>query len=116
MADKKLSYKRRYELLLKAFSHIWWLARRYADGRSSTAASSYNNALHLAMQAGFPKPGNVSSREPIWAMDSHGGLYSNLSPEEIEEYNKFPGRAVKDASTPQDSQTQGGLNELQTRI
>lgn len=91
----------RYEMLLAAFGDIWWMARRYADGRSTYAPKMFNDAMHRALEAGFSKPNSGGSdghgEEPIWAMDGGGARYSGLSPEEVEEYNRFPGRAVKDA-------------------
>ncbi len=31
----------------------WWMSRRYAHGRSSTAVSTYNNAIKLVQELGI---------------------------------------------------------------
>ena len=51
----------------QSFEDVHWMARRYADGRSSYAPGMYNDALERVMKFGF-KP-NECDDGYIWARD-----------------------------------------------
>ena len=62
-----MKFTRREKVLLGVIQDIYWMARRYADGRQTYAVSMYNDALIEAMTEGFvPRTG---SAEGIWAAD-----------------------------------------------
>lgn len=67
------------ETLRRIISEIWWMARRYADGRQSYAASMFNDNIKLAKSLG------VVLRESdgtIFARDGMGYRYSGITEEE----------------------------------
>lgn len=47
---------------------IWWMARRYADGRNTYAPKMFNDAIHIAEKAGWlidRDNGEVYAKDPI---------------------------------------------------
>jgi len=68
--------------LKKIISDIWWMARRYADGRSTYATGMFNNAIRQAEALGVelnPKPEGT-----IFARDGMGPGYAGLTQEEYD--------------------------------
>lgn len=59
---------------------IWWMARRYADGRASYATSMYNSAMKRAIENGVFD--GVPYIEGPWALDRMGRAYDGLTDEE----------------------------------
>lgn len=58
------------------------MARRYADGRSTYATSSFNQVVRDVLRLGIKLNGNDGT---IWAKDGQGRLYDHLSPREAED-------------------------------
>ncbi len=50
--DGKNSLKEQNNTLRKIIGEIWWMAQRYANGRSTYAPSMYNMAIDLAIKNG----------------------------------------------------------------
>jgi hypothetical protein len=50
---KEIDYKKRSEQLEWIIQQIYWMARRYAHGRSTYAPSDYNEAIKLAHELGM---------------------------------------------------------------
>lgn len=71
----------RCAILEAAVKELHWMARRYADGRSTYATSSFNQAVRDILRLGIKLHGNDGI---IWARDGQGRLYDNLSPREAE--------------------------------
>lgn len=59
---------------------LHWMARRYADGRSSFAPRMFNEHTRAMIQMGVEL--NPTSDEIIWARDEMGRSYDGLSDEE----------------------------------
>jgi hypothetical protein len=59
------------EALRHVILDIWWMARRYADGRYTYAPSMYNEAINLAIKNGVVilNPDNVAKPPSIYAKD-----------------------------------------------
>ena len=49
-----MSKSKREKQLETIILDMWWMARRYADGRMSYAPSMYNDAIDLAVKLGVP--------------------------------------------------------------
>lgn len=49
---------------------IWWMARRYADGRNTCAPWQYNRAIDKAVELGMEfKPDTINNETTIHAKD-----------------------------------------------
>ena len=67
----------RDEELCEIIREIWWMARRYADGRNTVVTSTLNDMVRKALQLGISlKP---DSDATIWARDGMGNRYAGLS-------------------------------------
>jgi hypothetical protein len=56
----------REQALEEIIRDIWWMARRYADGRSSYAPWQYNKAIRKAIELGVafePDMGDICARD-----------------------------------------------------
>lgn len=73
--------ERKVEILTAVVKEFHWRARRYADGRSTYATSSFNQAVRDVLQLGIKLHGNDRI---IWARDGQGRDYDHLSPREAE--------------------------------
>lgn len=63
-----MTLKQENEALKQVIKDIWWLARRYADGRRSYAVSLYNDAIETCLGLGMKfEPDPISGG--IWAKD-----------------------------------------------
>jgi len=58
------------------------LARRYADGRASAAASTCNDATRTLLTTGFDLSATEVGAGTVWARDAHGPAYDGLSPQQ----------------------------------
>jgi hypothetical protein len=50
---------------------IYWMARRYADGRLSYAPGMFNDAIRKAVEGGWLKPSTDFGKEGIYAREGH---------------------------------------------
>lgn len=66
------------EILEKAIRDIHWMARRYADGRTSYATIMFNKATRSILDMGM-ELGTENPRESIWAKDGMGREFDGLS-------------------------------------
>ena len=66
--------------LRHAFREIAWMARRYADGRMTYAASTYNDAVRAVLALGIELPVNADGT--VWARDGMGRAFDRLTDEE----------------------------------
>lgn len=102
MADKKLMAEN--QSLIKIIEDIWWMARRYADGRSTYAPGMYNDAIRVARNLGIYL--RLDDSQTIFARDGMGQRYSNLT---TEEYNE--GTPLRDYELSEINQTIQQLRE-----
>ena len=76
---KEPTWKTKFERLSQDFISIYWMARRYADMRSTYAPSSYNDAARNAVSLGVKLP---EMEEGMLARDGMGRVYDKLTHEE----------------------------------
>jgi hypothetical protein len=62
-------------ILAEVIQDIHWMARRYADGRSTFAPSTFNYAIGRAMAVGVEL---VPVDDTLWAKDGMGPDYEGL--------------------------------------
>ena len=67
------------EILMEALRDFHWMARRYADGRSSYAPGRFNEHVRRLLKAGFEPIGLA----PLYARDGMGRAFDALSDEEV---------------------------------
>lgn len=72
----------RCEVLTYAAKELHWMARRYADNRSSYATSEFNRVTRDLLSLDIKLNGNDGI---IWARDRQGRLYDHLSLREAQE-------------------------------
>lgn len=75
-----VDYPSMYQRSAEAFQEIFWMARRYADGRMTYAASTYNDAVRKALSVGITLP--LLGDGTVWARDGHGRQCDHLSDDE----------------------------------
>ena len=71
------SLEDKIQALKTIIAEIHWMARRYADGRSTYAPSLLNQRTREALMLG------VGLRPPHFARDGMGRSYDGLTPEEV---------------------------------
>jgi hypothetical protein len=79
LQQEVLRLQLRTAVLEGAVKELHWMARRYADGRSTYATSSFNQVVRDILRLGLKLHGNDGI---IWARDAQGRLYDHLTPEE----------------------------------
>lgn len=79
MTPKQLEQQN--ETLRRIIGDIWWMARRYADGRSTYAAGMYNQAVDVALRNGVKLEGDNGK---LYATDGKFGEW-------VPEANRFKG-------------------------
>lgn len=67
----------RCEALATICRDLHWMARRYADGRSSYAPSLFNEHVHTMLRLGVPL--NPTADGTIWAYDGMGRDFDHLT-------------------------------------
>lgn len=70
----------REKRLRSIIQNLWWMARRYADGRASYATSFFNSNIREAIALGVFD--NIPFLEGPWALDRMGRAYDGLTDEE----------------------------------
>tara|TARA_Y100000310_G_C20249089_1_gene608239 strand:+ start:188 stop:442 length:255 start_codon:yes stop_codon:yes gene_type:complete len=65
---------------------LQWMARRYADGRSSYVTSLYNDHIQYLLEQEIDLASH--SHETLWAKDGMGRLYDGLTDEQASEADK----------------------------
>ena len=71
----------RETLLESIILDIYWMARRYADGRQSYAVSMYNDAIDLAVKLGVPiRPDPIA--KSYYAQDGDPNFPGRRMPDE----------------------------------
>ena len=69
----RIPSKEREKELETIIRDIYWMARRYADGRHTYAPSMYNEAIYKAQELGLDlKPDSITGT--LWATDGDYGL------------------------------------------
>lgn len=77
----EITYAQWWELI-KVVCDLHWMARRYADGRTSYATSLFNGHTRFLKALGFPL--NPTGDETIWARDTMGRFFDGLTDDEAE--------------------------------
>ena len=85
---KMPSLKARCLALESIIKDIHWMARRYADGRSTYATGMFNDATRLALRLGLDLRTARSADKTVFARDGMGRAYDGLTEEEAEEGKK----------------------------
>lgn len=67
--ETRCNYKHEAEALRKVIEDIAWMARRYADGRSTYAPSMYNEAAISAMRLGCKIRPDFAEGDIVFARD-----------------------------------------------
>lgn len=68
--------RRENNTLKSVIQEIWWMARRYADERSTFAPQIYNQAIRECLKLGI----DFSTVDGIiWARDNYGRSYDHLT-------------------------------------
>lgn len=75
----------REEQLESIIRNTLWMARRYADGRSTYAVSQYNSAARLAKELEIL---DIPPDKTWWAEDRMGKSFSGLTDAEWKELQK----------------------------
>lgn len=75
-------------VLRKAIEDCWWFARRYADGRMTHAASTYNSHTRALLALGLHL--NPTGDGTLWARDGAGRRFDGLSDAEAAEGDRPP--------------------------
>jgi len=83
----KSTTAQRIATLENALKETLWMARRYADGRATYAASSYNSVVRQLLELGVSLPKTDGT---LWARDGMGRRYDGLTDAEAEEGAKPP--------------------------
>ncbi len=69
-------------ILRLAILDCWWMARRYADGRSTYAASTYNGHTRKLQALGVPLHQDPTVNGSVWARDGMGRRFDGLTDEQ----------------------------------
>ena len=73
---------KREEQLENIILDIYWMARRYADGRQSYAVGMYNDAIELAIELGVPiTPDHIANPPSYFAQDGDPAFTRKEMPE-----------------------------------
>lgn len=66
------------EILKRACIDLSWMARRYADGRSSTAPEIYNSIVETLLAMGIHIKPDPIQANTVWAKDGGGRQFDHL--------------------------------------
>lgn len=84
-SGQRITPAREIRLLRKAIQDVWWMARRYCDGRSTYAASTYNqhtrNLLALGIELNPTGEEAAQGRPPEWLPPAEQRDYEQLRAE-----------------------------------
>lgn len=72
MAQSKRKECKKCAELMSVIQDIWWMARRYADGRLSYAPGMFNRAINKAMNNGLECNPDIVAK-PVPSMYAKGG-------------------------------------------
>lgn len=61
---RQINWKHRSKVLESIVTDIYWMARRYANGRQTYAPSLYNDAIQKAQELGLDLPIDVTADPP----------------------------------------------------
>lgn len=69
-------------ILRLAILDCWWMARRYADGRSTYAARTYNDHTRKLQALGVSLHPDPIVNGSVWARDGMGRAFDGLTDEQ----------------------------------
>lgn len=75
-----MSDKHRIDALERCCENLHWMARRYADNRTSYVTSLFNDITRELLSLGVKL--NPTGDQIIWARDSMGNNFARISQEE----------------------------------
>lgn len=90
--DERLAMEAENRKLREVAKDLHWLARRYADGRSSYATSLHNDHTRTLLSLGVPL--NPTGDGTLWARDRDGRAYDGLTDEEAAQGRPLPENAA----------------------